>query len=109
MSSFVAKVAGVATLGVALLPWIALSVARAEPATVKISDLNLSQPAAVAVLDARIARAADQVCASYATPQELNVSAACKHAVRAEAKDKVAAAEREAGEAKIAELTVVNR
>jgi UrcA family protein len=109
MSNFVAKLAAVATMGVAVLPWIALSVAHAEPATVRISDLNLSQPEQVAVLDARIDRAADQLCAGYATPRELALSAACRKAVRAEAKDKVAAAEHEAGEAKIAALTVASR
>ncbi len=89
MSNFVANIATAATLGVALLPWIALGAAHAEPATVKISDLNLSRPAQVAIFNARVDRAAGKVCVSYAEPRNLDASAACKHAVRAEADSKL--------------------
>ena len=93
MSQFVANTASVAMYALAALPFIALSTAHAE--TVKISDLRLSQPAQVEMLDARIDRAARRLCAERTDPRDLNRSAACVHAVRAEAMDKLAQAERQ--------------
>ncbi len=58
MNDFVGKVATAATLGVALLPWIALSVAHAQPASAMASNLKPSQPAYVQVLDSRAAASA---------------------------------------------------
>jgi UrcA family protein len=93
MSNLVAKIANIATLGVAVLPWIALSTAHAQPATVRISDLNLNQPAQVQVFDRRVEHAAEQVCADYASPQNLTPTALCHQAVKAEAQQKLAAVE----------------
>jgi UrcA family protein len=93
MTNFVSNISNTAMLGVALLPWIALGTAHAEPATIKISDLNLSRPAQVAVFDARVDRAAGKVCASYADPRKLDAAEACRRAVRAEAESKLAQAQ----------------
>ena len=93
MTNIVSNITNTALLGVALLPWIALSAAHAEPATVKISDLNMSRPANVATFNARVDRAADKFCASYADPRNLTASAACKSGVRAEAEGKLSQAQ----------------
>ncbi len=89
MSNFVSNIATAATLGVALLPWIALGAAHAQPATIKVSDLNMSRPSHVAVFNGRVDRAAQKVCADYANPRDFAASEACKQAVRAEAMDKL--------------------
>jgi UrcA family protein len=90
MTSFVEKTATVAMYALAALPFIALGFsAHAETATVKISDLNMSQPAQVQTFDRRVDQAAHQICASYAAPSNLGPSAACTAAVRAEAQDKL--------------------
>ena len=93
MTNLVSTISNTAMLGVALLPWIALSAAHAEPATIKISDLNMSRPAQVAIFNARVERAAGKVCASYADPRKLDVSEACRRAVRAEAESKLSQAQ----------------
>jgi UrcA family protein len=95
MSSFITKTANIALYAVAALPFIALGVARAEPATVKISDLNMSQPAHVAQFNGRLDRATDKVCADYAAPRNLTPAAACASAVRSEAMDKLNQAQRQ--------------
>jgi UrcA family protein len=91
MTSLINKTATVALYALAALPLIAVSMARAEPATIKVSDLsNMSQPAQVQQFNARVDRAAEQVCANYAERREMNLTAACTSAVRAEAADKLA-------------------
>ncbi len=104
MESLVGKIATAATLGVAILPWIALSVGHAQPVTVRVSDLNLSRPAQVQVFNGRVARAAERVCAGYADPRSLTLSGACKDGVRAEVQDKLA--ERRAQQGAV---TIANR
>jgi UrcA family protein len=87
-TSMIEKTATFALYALAALPFIALSVAHAEPATVKISDLNLSQPAQVQEYNARVEHAAAQVCASI-DARDLDRQQACKEAVRAEAQDQL--------------------
>jgi UrcA family protein len=92
MTSFVEKTATIALYALAALPFIAMSVAHAQPATVKISDLNMSQPAQVQEYDHRVNEAARQLCSSV-DRRDLDQQAACTSAVRAEAKDKLTQAE----------------
>jgi UrcA family protein len=93
MTNFVTNISNTAMLGVALLPWIALGSAHAQPATIKISDLNMSRPAHVAIFEARVDRAAGKVCASYVDVRNLGATASCKQAVRAEAEGKLSQAQ----------------
>ena len=95
MNAFLAKTANVFLLALAALPIIAISFARAEPASIKISDLNLSRPADVRILNARIDHAANVVCASPEA-RELARLAACRKAVRDEAKDQLSASQAQA-------------
>jgi UrcA family protein len=91
MSNFVAKTANVALFAVAALPFIALATARAEPVTVKVSDLNMARPAQVQEFNARVDHAANQICSSYTdNGRNLTANAACSSAVRAEAQDQLA-------------------
>ena len=99
MFAFITKSAATASLALAALPFIALGAAHAQPATVRISDLNMSRPAQVQVFNARVERAADKFCAGYADARELNRVAACKAGVRAELNEK----------AKLASVTVASR
>ena len=92
MRNIVSDIATAATLGVALLPWIALSVAHAEPVSIRISDLNLSQPAQVAIFDQRVDRAANVLCEGVSQARGESALSVCKSAVRAEAMDKLAQA-----------------
>jgi UrcA family protein len=89
MTSVINKTAMIALYAVAALPFVAISFAHAEPVTVKVSDLNMSQPAQVQQYDQRVDRAARQICATYSDPRDLDRTAACKTAVRAEAADKL--------------------
>ena len=95
MRNIVNNIATAATLGVALLPWIALSVAHAETATIRISDLNMSQPAQVAVFDRRVDAAARKLCDGITPMADLASTTVCKRAVREEAMDKLSQAQRQ--------------
>ena len=95
-TSFIAKTANIALYALAALPFIAISMAHAEPATVKISDLNMSQPAHVEQFNSRVEKAANQVCASYTERRDLTQSAACTSAVRAEAVEKLGQSQQQA-------------
>jgi UrcA family protein len=101
-TALVAKTANLAMYALAALPIIALSTARAEPATVKISDLNLSRPAHVAQFNQRLDRATDQICAGYAERRNLTPAAACASAVRSEAMDKLSQAQRQTATVSVA-------
>jgi len=89
MSDFIAKTANIALFAVAALPFIALATARAEPVTVKISDLNMARPAQVEEFNRRVERASDRLCAGYVDPRQLTATAACSAAVHAEANAKL--------------------
>ena len=95
MNALLAKTANLSLLALAALPVIALSFAHAEPVSIKVSDLNLSRPADVRVLDARIDHVANQICANPEA-RELARLAACRKAVRAEAMDKLSTSQAQA-------------
>lgn len=88
MTDLLTKTANLSLLALAALPLIALSVAHADPVTVRTSDLDLSQPAQVAILNARIERAAKQYC-DDAGSQNLSRRNACIADFKAEAMDQV--------------------
>ena len=96
MNTLLAKTANVSMLVLAAMPLIAISFARAEPATVRISDLNLSRPADVRTYDARVDHAASKVCSDVIDARELDRTEACRQAVRAEAREKLGQARAEA-------------
>lgn len=92
MFKLMEKAAEIGLVAMAALPLVSLSVAHAQTATVKISDLDLSQPAQAAVFEQRLDRAATKVCTERAgSAIDLTAMAVCKAAVRAEAMDKLAA------------------
>ena len=88
MENFITKSAAVASLAIAALPFIALGVAHAQTATVRISDLNLSRPSQVQVFNGRVEQAAERFCAGYTDPRNLNAVGACKSGVRLEMQEK---------------------
>lgn len=100
MSEFLAKTANLSLLALAALPIIALSVAHAEPASVQFSDLDLSQPAQVQVLNDRIERAAVQYCGGPEETRSLSQRRACIADFRAEAMDQIRAAHHRQDEAR---------
>lgn len=88
MTAFTARIAGVATLALAVLPVAALSTAHAAeyaPATVRIADLNLATPTGKAAFDARVDMAAHRFCADE---RKLDFKAACEAGVRTEMNEK---------------------
>jgi UrcA family protein len=93
MTNFTAKIAGIATLALAMLPAAALTTAaRAETphahvAHVRIADLDLASAPGKAALAQRTHRAADAFCGDH---RQLSVRAACEAAVRHEVQDKLA-------------------
>jgi len=89
MSNLITKTANIALFAVAALPFIALAAARAEPVTVRVSDLNMSKPAHVQEFNHRLDRAAAQICNGQIDPRQLGPSAACVAAVQSEAADKM--------------------
>jgi len=92
MTSLVEKTATIALYALAALPFIAISVAHAEPVTVRVSDLSMSQPAQVQEFDHRVSQAARHLCSSI-DQRDLDQEAACAKAVRAEAADKLVQAQ----------------
>jgi UrcA family protein len=100
MFKLMEKAAEIGLVALAALPLVSLGAAHAQTATVKISDLDLNQPAQAAVFERRLDRAAAKVCMERAgSSLDLTSMAVCKAAVRAEAMDKLAAYERLAAEA----------
>jgi UrcA family protein len=92
MSNLPAKLAGVATLALAVLPVAALTTAaHAQPAPqhIEIGDLDLSTKAGVAAFDERVQRVSWQMCRDAA---DLRARAACQSAIHEEARDKLAEA-----------------
>lgn len=88
MTDLITKTANVALFALAALPFVALATARAEPVTVRISDLNMSKPAHVQELNRRVDRASNQLCGEI-DARQLGPSAACSKAVHEEARDKL--------------------
>lgn len=85
MTDFLSRLANVSLLALAAMPLVALSLAHAEPLHIQVSDLDLSQPGQRAILDSRIARAADQYCLNSEDRRDLALLNACRSAVRKEA------------------------
>ena len=105
MTSLIAKIAGAALFAVAALPAIAVSMARAEPATVRISDLDLSKASNLAAFHVRVDHAANKFCVGYTEPRNLTQQAACRDGVRTEAQAKL----NEVQASQAATLTVASR
>ena len=105
MSKLISKIAGAALFGIAALPAFALTLAHAEPATIRVSDLDLSKASNVATFNIRVDQAAQKVCMGVVDQRNLNQLAACRASVRAEAMDKLS----DAQAAKFASLTVASR
>jgi UrcA family protein len=95
-STLLAKTANLSLLALAALPIFALSLAHAEPASIKISDLDTSRPADMRTFEARVDHAANQVCVRGPEGRDLDRVAACRQAVRAEAMDKLSKSQSEA-------------
>ena len=93
MNALLSKTANLSMLALAALPIVSLGFARAEPASVKLSDLNLSRPADVRTFHGRVGHAANKVCLSGAEARDLARLEACRTAVRAEAMDKASHAQ----------------
>ena len=91
MNNILAKIANVSLLALAALPLIALGVAHAQPVRINISDIDLSNPAQVAALDARIDQAADKFCRRPDENRPLPQFLACKAGARQEAMEQVQA------------------
>ena len=93
MTTLTARIASIATLALAALPFAALTTAaHAETAStgyaqqsIRVGDLNLGAPAGQAKFASRIDHAANQVCARE---HNLGMKAACQAGVRAEAHEK---------------------
>src|SRR3954453_18813435 len=89
MTNFTARIAGVATLALALLPAAALTTAAHAathvPASVRVADLNLGTSAGRAAFEQRTDAAARRFCS---TETSLGQMASCKAAVRSEISDK---------------------
>jgi UrcA family protein len=108
MHRFIANTANVATWALAVMPMIALAgAAHAQDIKVQVGDL--SQPAAAARFERHLDVAAKAICASYVRPIDgATRAAACKQAVRAEAMDKLSAAQREQLAAAIPAISVAS-
>jgi len=90
MTNFAAKIAGVATLALAVLPVAALTTAaHAQPRAqvVRVADLDLSTKAGHDAFEARVHKASRAICRDARTLGENN---ACEAGVRTEAQAKLA-------------------
>lgn len=91
MTNFAAKIAGVATLALGMLPVAALATsahAATAPQVIRIADLDLSTAAGKDAFEARVHTAGRQLCRDERT---LARTSACEAGVRAEAREKLAA------------------
>jgi UrcA family protein len=91
MTNFTARIAGVATLALAVLPVAALSTAHAAthaPVSVRVSDIDLSTADGRSALVARADVAAHRYCRSEFS---LDMKAACEAGVRSEVAEKAKA------------------
>lgn len=88
MTNFTARIAGIATLALAVLPAAALSTAaHAQGAErVRVADLNLATASGKAAFETRVDHAARQFCSAE---HNLTLKAACQAGVRTEAKEKI--------------------
>ena len=96
MTNYAARLAGAATLALAALPMAALSTtAYAAPATIRVSDLDLSSAAGQATFHQRADKAADLFCKAQKRPVSRTrvAEADCMAAVQAEVSEKFAMAQ----------------
>ncbi|HEY8617053.1 UrcA family protein [Phenylobacterium sp.] len=86
MTHFASRIAGVATLALAVLPLAAISTAAtAAPAAVKVADIDLNSPHGKAAFEARLERAATNFCSAQRTGvRPLGRAASCREGVREE-------------------------
>jgi UrcA family protein len=93
MTQLTARFVGLATLALAALPMAAVATSvRAEPASVRVADLDLSRTEGVAAYHQRVASAAEAHCRqSGVAASALSQVAACKAGVRAELVQKLSA------------------
>ena len=91
MTNFTARIAGVATLALAMLPVAALSTAHAAtraPVSVHVADIDLATAEGRSALVARAGAAAHRYCESETS---LGMKAACETGVRADVAEKAKA------------------
>ena len=93
MTNYVSKIAGIAAIALAALPLVAIAgVAEAAPATVQVSDLDLSTAEGQAQFNARVKGAAQEFCKSRAiTGSRIGSTRSCIAGVEAEMTEKLAA------------------
>jgi UrcA family protein len=93
MAYFASRIAGVATLALAVLPFAAISTAAAAaPVTVKVADLDLNSAQGLATFEDRVEKAALSFCATNVGARPVSQINACRTAVREELADKLPAA-----------------
>ena len=90
-ASFVARIAGVATLALAVVPVAALTTTAAHanpaPVHVRVADLDFGSVAGRAEFEARVYSAGRQMCRDE---RSLRARSSCQAGVRAEAHEKLA-------------------
>lgn len=92
MTNYASKIAGIAAIALAALPLVAIAgIAQAAPATVQISDLDLSTVEGQAQFKARVKDAARDFCRERAVTGTRISSRSCIAAVEAEMTEKLAA------------------
>ena len=94
MTTFTARIAGVATLALAVLPVAALSTAHAAtraPTSVHVADIDFATAAGQATFAARVGAAAHRYCSGE---RSLDLKAACEAGVRSEVAEKARGAYR---------------
>ena len=72
------------------------AMAHSQTASLKLGDLDLSQPAQVEMFNSRVAQVAGKFCLGYTDVQNLAGQSACRKGVRAEVMEKLSAAQRQA-------------
>jgi UrcA family protein len=95
-NALLSKTANLSLLALAALPMISLGFAHAEPASIKISDLDTSRPADMRTFEGRVDHASNVVCVRAPDSRDLGRIAACRQAVRAEAMDKLSKSQAQA-------------
>ena len=85
MFNLMEKATNFGLLALAALPFVSLGTAHAQTATVKVSDLDLSRPAHVAMYEGRVAQAANKVCTVRVDIRDVADKAVCERAIRDEA------------------------
>jgi UrcA family protein len=84
-----ARIAGIATLALAVLPAAALTTTAHAGERVRTSDLNMASASGRAAFDHRVDHAAKQLCG---VERNLTLKAACQAGVHTEANEKAATA-----------------